>query len=318
MRIGINIKALRLPIIYRHRLMALIKEALKESDSSYKDLLYPDKSAAHSKKTKPFSFSLYIPPEHTKKKERFLLDDGVVLEDTVFYPADGREFSLFISSSDYQFMINLYNGLLKIKEFELMEFPSPDGSKEKEYLQIGKVFMLNERKIDSDEVVFKTMSYISVEDDNDRPIELFKQPEQPKQTERLERLERLEQLKRLERLERFKRLERLEHPHHAPVIDNDQLERFNHHLNAIQDRILKDLRGYGLKKPLEFLPINMKKKGVKHTLKAFREQTGKPYMVLTTYQGTFCLRGDPEDLQLLYQTGIGLRTGQGFGMVDII
>jgi len=41
-------------------------------------------------------------------------------------------------------------------------------------------------------------------------------------------------------------------------------------------------------------------------------------MVLTTYKGTFCLKGDPEDLQLLYQTGIGLRTGQGFGMVEVI
>ncbi|MCS7200511.1 MAG: hypothetical protein N2327_00440 [Caldimicrobium sp.] len=57
---------------------------------------------------------------------------------------------------------------------------------------------------------------------------------------------------------------------------------------------------------------------VKHTLKGFRERTGKPYMTLTCFEGHFRLKGDPEDLQALYQMGIGLRTGQGFGMVDVV
>jgi len=41
-------------------------------------------------------------------------------------------------------------------------------------------------------------------------------------------------------------------------------------------------------------------------------------MTLTCFEGCFRLKGDPRDLQMLYQIGIGLRTGQGFGMVDIV
>lgn len=68
---------------------------------------------------------------------------------------------------------------------------------------------------------------------------------------------------------------------------------------------------------MEFIPINLKKQVVKHTLKGFREKTGKPYMTFTTFQGCFKLKGHPQDLQTLYQIGIGLRTGQGFGMVEV-
>jgi CRISPR-associated endoribonuclease Cas6 len=260
--------------------MALLKEALSRADSNYKDFLYPDKSSVYSKKAKPFSFSLYIPPEHTKNKERFylFLDENLTVEDIVFYPATGRHFCLFISSSDYEFMINLYNGLRQIKELDFFKFLSSNGDTEK--VQIGKISMLNERKIDRDEVLLKTLSYISVEDENDRPIDIFKED--------------------------------------GKTIDANELERFNHHLNEIQDRILKDIRGYGLRRHLEFIPLAIEKVGVKHALKEFWRHTGRPYMVLTTYKGRFCLRGDPEDLQLLYQTGIGLRTGQGFGMIDVI
>jgi CRISPR-associated endoribonuclease Cas6 len=260
--------------------MALIKEALNRADGNYKDLLFPDKSSIYSKKTKPFSFSLYIPSEYIKNREKFylFLNEDLMVEDTVFYPASGRYFCLFISSSDYEFMINLYNGLCQIKELDFFKFLSTNEDTEK--VQIGKISMLNERKINRDEVLFKTLSYISVEDEHDRPIEIFKED--------------------------------------GRTIDSQKLERFNHHLNEIQHRILRDIRGYGLRRPLEFIPLSVEKVGVKHALKEFWRHTGRPYMVLTTYKGTFCLRGDPEDLQLLYQTGIGLRTGQGFGMIDII
>ncbi len=36
------------------------------------------------------------------------------------------------------------------------------------------------------------------------------------------------------------------------------------------------------------------------------------------FQGTFHLKGDSQYLQTLYQIGIGLRTGQGFGMVEVV
>lgn len=215
--------------------MALVKEALKLTDSDYKEFLYPDKSSRHSKKTKPFSFSIYIPPGHIKRKERFFLflDGGDPVEDIVFYPSEDRDFSMFISSSDYQFMINLYNGLLRVREFDLFKFPSSDNGIER--LQINRIDMLNEREIKSDEVMFKTLSYISVEDDNEDPINIFTNDNK--------------------------------------TIKADELKRFNHHLNEIQHRILKDLRGYGLKRALEFIPVDLERIGVKHALREFWEET---------------------------------------------
>lgn len=69
---------------------------------------------------------------------------------------------------------------------------------------------------------------------------------------------------------------------------------------------------------MEFIPLKLKKQVIKHTIKGFREKTGKPYMMLTCFEGCFQSIGEPEDLQMLYQTGIGLRTGQGFGMVEVV
>lgn len=277
MRVRVNLTIRRLPIIYRHRFVALIKEALNHSDYIYKSSLYPENSTKISKRTKPFTFSVYVPPGSTKKKEKFLLDQDLVVEEDVFIPSS--DVSFFISSCDQEFMVNLCNGLLSLKKFEFMEFIDEDGGTKKvEYAEIKNVFLLNERTIENSEVMFKTMSYISIEDENDRPLEIFKDG----------------------------------------AIDSQALESFNYHLNAIQDRRFKDLRGYGLKQPLVFVPKQISKKVVKHTLKGFRDQTDKPFMMLTTYHGTFILKGDPEDLQLTYQVGLGLRTGQGFGMLEVV
>ena len=39
---------------------------------------------------------------------------------------------------------------------------------------------------------------------------------------------------------------------------------------------------------------------------------------ITAYHGKFQLYGEPEYLQLLYDTGLGVKTSQGFGMVEIV
>jgi CRISPR-associated endoribonuclease Cas6 len=268
LRIKVNFTVLnsKLPILYRHRFMALIKEALKKSDAGYKDQLYPKKDSEHSKIVKPFSFSIALPPGRTTKKEKFFVDNGHEIEDTVFYFPQNSYLSFYISSSDYQFMVNMYNGLLEIKEFDF----SNDIK-----LKINRVFMLNEKKISGDEVVFKTNAPILIEDKNGKPV--------------------------------------------LPIADSlSPIAYFNDNFNAIHDRILKDIRGEGLYKDMEFIPVALKKQVVKHTLKGFREKTGKPYMTLTCFEGSFKLKGDSRDLQMLYQMGIGLRTGQGFGMVEVI
>ncbi len=273
MRIKVNFTTEKLPILYRHRFMALIKEALKSSDKNYKDRLYPDK-ALNREVVKPFSFSILMPAEKTIEKEKIFFEDRVSVEDTVFYFPLGSFISLLISSSDYEFIMNLYNGLLQMKSFEFNR---------EIMLKLHKVYVINEKKINTDEVIFKTLSPILLEDKNNKPI-----------------------------LHDF-----LNESKHSNSIYYPQ-SIFNQHFSQIHRSILKDLRGEGLYEPIEFFPVKIKKQVIKHTLKGFREKTGKPYMTFTCFEGCFKLKGDRRDLQMLYQIGIGLRTGQGFGMVEVV
>ncbi len=262
MRVRVDFKADRVPIIYRHRFIALIKEALKEADDRFKEKLYPPEESEFSKRTKPFCFSVYIPVHRTQKKESLILDDDLTVEETVYYLMGNAKVSFFISSCDYEFMVNFYNGILNIEKFRLFNDC---------WIIRDRLRLINEKMINTDMVCFKTMSHILIEDKEDRPI-----------------------------------------------LPDDDPEGFNFHFNSIHDKILKDVRGYGLKKDLRFSPVSIKKQVVKHTLRGFRVRTGKPIMMLTCFSGNFILEGDPQDLKILYQIGIGLRTGQGFGMVEVV
>ncbi len=262
MRLKIIFTCEKLPILYRHRIMALIKEALTFADKEYKEKLYPNKNTEFSKVAKPFSFSLILPKSKEVKRERISINSDLEVEDLVFYFNSDNVISLFVSSCDYFFIMALYNGLLTIKKFDFGNGIT---------LELKRVFLLNERQVNNNEVTFKTISPILIENVDEKPL----------------------------------------------LPDKNLLE-YNRELNVIQDKILKEIRGVGLKASLEFMPITFKKQVVKHTLQGFREKTGKPYMTLTCYEGQFRLRGHPEDLQMLYQIGIGLRTGQGFGMVDVV
>jgi len=249
----------KLPIIYRQRFMDLIISALKEADVNYENSIYPDKKM-HLKVAKPFSFSVLLPEEFICKKEKFKIDESFEVEDLVFAFKKSETLSMYVSSYSPEFILNLYNGLLKLGNFQFNE---------NLILKINKIFMLNEKRINDSEVIYKTMSPILIETIDNKPI--------------------------------------------LPA----DIE-FNANFNAIHDRILKDIRGSSLYKELVFTPIKIKKQVVKHTLRDFREQTGKPYMTFTTFEGIFKIAGDPRDLKALYQMGIGLRTGQGFGMVEVI
>ncbi|MFN3479505.1 MAG: CRISPR-associated endoribonuclease Cas6 [Thermodesulfovibrionales bacterium] len=272
MRLRITLEVPKLPILYRQRFIALIKEALSRSDPFYKESLYPE-DGEHTKKAKPFTFSLSFPLQKTICRERITIDKDVEIEDLVFYFPKNSHLSFYISSSDYQFIVNLYNGLLDMREFPFNE---------KIILRLNKVFMLNERSIKEDAVLFRTNSPVLIEDKDGEPLLPLDEDGRP-------------------------------------LLPSDRkLQVFNEHFNAIHDRILKDVRGHGLYRPMEFISSKLKKQVVKHTLKGFREKTGKPYMTLTCFVGCFKLKGDPRDLQMLYQIGIGLRTGQGFGMVETV
>lgn len=60
--------------------------------------------------------------------------------------------------------------------------------------------------------------------------------------------------------------------------------------------------------PVHILEDSVYKKGVCHHYGG----------LLTTLQGRIHLQGDPKSLQFLYDFGIGVRSGQGFGMIEVV
>lgn len=82
--------------------------------------------------------------------------------------------------------------------------------------------------------------------------------------------------------------------------------------------ILKNIRGYGLQEPIEFIPIRMKKQVVKLKHKEFEHLNNEGVLYVNAYKGTFKLKGNIEDLRLLSQVGLGFRRNQGFGMISLI
>ncbi|MFJ8526823.1 CRISPR-associated endoribonuclease Cas6 [Bacillus sp. NPDC094106] len=90
-------------------------------------------------------------------------------------------------------------------------------------------------------------------------------------------------------------------------------EGFEKELNYISNAVLKDFRGYGLIQPLIFTSKNMKKVVVKEKIHSDDET-----LFFTGYQGIFALQGDMEDLKVLSEIGLGFRSSQGFGAVEVV
>ncbi|WP_110930240.1 CRISPR-associated endoribonuclease Cas6 [Paenibacillus bouchesdurhonensis] len=72
--------------------------------------------------------------------------------------------------------------------------------------------------------------------------------------------------------------------------------------------------------PIKIEPLNMKKTVIKETNSEFREliKSNQKYLYFTAYRGTLLLTGHPDDLQFLYQSGVGLRASQSFGLLEYI
>ncbi len=95
-------------------------------------------------------------------------------------------------------------------------------------------------------------------------------------------------------------------------------ENYEKELNYFSNLALKSYRGYGLKEKLKFYPINMTKVVVKEEINGFKEKTNKKYIYLNCYSGSFYLKGDKEDLNLLKELGVGGRRNSGFGSIDLV
>lgn len=262
MRVDIIFGCERLPVIYRQRFVALIKEALTRSNPTLKDFFYDSGVVG---KTKPFTFAIKVPKEKEIKREVFQCVNKAEIEAEVFYFRRRAFIHFFVSSIDNLFIIDLYNGISGIKTFEIAK------GYEVSYLRAS---LLPEQKIDRNEVMFKTLSPILLEKKEwgkDRPL--------------------------------------------LPI--GAELEKFNKRLNDYEDVIKRDLCGEGLRRKLEVIPYKVRREVVKHHIGTMGRENGKNFYTFTAFAGFFKVKGDKEDLNFLYKSGIGMRRSQGFGMVDI-
>lgn len=94
-------------------------------------------------------------------------------------------------------------------------------------------------------------------------------------------------------------------------------KEYQESLNYIINQTLKNYRNIGLIQPIEFIPVDMKKVVVQEKIKGFTEKTGKEFMYINSYTGAFILKGNPIDLNDIYDLGIGFRRSQGFGMIEL-
>ncbi|WZL74330.1 CRISPR-associated endoribonuclease Cas6 [Clostridiaceae bacterium 35-E11] len=139
MRLKCEYKTDEIPFSHNMLFVSLIKEALKRSDPDYFNHLYFYYGHAN-KQSKNFTFAVYI-KDYAMVEDKFKVNDRVVFN---------------ISSPDLEFMIKLYNGLLKIHEFEYKGF----------ILQKLRIELVKEKQISQNEVIFKTLAPICIKNKN--------------------------------------------------------------------------------------------------------------------------------------------------------
>ena len=273
MRFRVLFETPKLPVIYRHRVVSLIKEALKKSDPELKTELY-DRTTP-----KPFTFNVSLPQNYKMVKEPVQIDSEFTPEKftqlrefPVFEFEEGAPLSLWISSSDYRFLISLFNGLMNMEEFDFSGNEEMLVGGERLKWKFKRIFPIRNRPIIKGEITVKTCSPILVE--------------------------------------------KKEGNKKVPVTVESQ--EFSDAFTTLTEKIFETLHGRVPKRPITIKPVKAKSKKVKHTFKGFRERTGLPIMTLTVNEGFFKLTGNPEDLNLLVMTGLGARTGEGFGMVEVV
>ncbi|SHK10416.1 CRISPR-associated endoribonuclease Cas6 [Hathewaya proteolytica DSM 3090] len=243
MRLRCEFKTEKIPMTYNMMVVSMIKEALKKSNPEYLDKIYSYKENSKNKHSKNMTFSVYMKGFEVRNDE-FLIKDKVVVE---------------ITSPDYGFMVNLYNGIVSKKAFNY---------KNKYDIISTGIRMVPEKTITNDKVIMRTLSPIAVKSKDGKFLKM-------------------------------------------------EEEAFRTELNYMCDLIIKNYRGSGLKQELIFEPVSMKKTVVKEEISGCTNMK-HDYLYVNAYKGLFNLEGDKEDLNLLYQLGLGFRRNQGFGMVDIV
>ncbi|MED3660529.1 CRISPR-associated endoribonuclease Cas6 [Ureibacillus terrenus] len=89
-------------------------------------------------------------------------------------------------------------------------------------------------------------------------------------------------------------------------------------LNYISNECVKQLEGRSLYSPIKLTPVLMTKKVVQLKHDAFKNLNPHSILYLNAYVGSFILEGDPRDLRLLVQAGLGFRRSEFLGCIELI
>ncbi|WP_027416714.1 CRISPR-associated endoribonuclease Cas6 [Aneurinibacillus terranovensis] len=232
MRFVVSYKVNVLDLTYRMKVYGLIKEAVRLANGRYYEQLFEQSG----NKMKPYSFAVFL--------HNFSLQDTTIHLDKI---------KITISSPDIEFCVHCFNGLRKVKEYQVND---------EVWLQ-SQIQLLNEHTITNRKVILRTISPILIEDKNGKPL--------------------------------------------SPTDANYETE-----LNYYANLQVQQFANRDLHEQLRFTPIHMNKAVIKERNRHLKSDS---YLYFTTYKGLFMLEGDPRDLQLLYQLGLGKRTAY-FGLVD--
>lgn len=127
-------------------MVSIVKEALKRTDKEFYEELYTYDGDRSNKRSKNYCSALFL-KDFERKKDVIKINDRVIFN---------------FSTPDYEFGVNLYNGLLDVNEFQYKDY---------EFNKI-RINLLQEKEIKDSRVRFKTLSPICIKDKNNRFLDL--------------------------------------------------------------------------------------------------------------------------------------------------
>ncbi|MEY8351298.1 CRISPR-associated endoribonuclease Cas6 [Bacillus cereus] len=242
MRIQIIVETQRIPVSYHFLFVSIIKKSLSVTSNHIVNDLYTYEGKSN-KRAKNFTFSVYM-DGYTKKGDEFLIEGNI---------------KWIISSSDPEFMMYLYNGVMTQRSFQYKDYN----------LLVKKVNLIPEKVIMKETILCKTMSPIHIKNEMGKVLSPFD-------------------------------------------------EEFHDTLQYICNQTVQNATGRSIQKTILLTPIEMKKVIVKQKHDAFKLLNNESTLYVEAYRGTFKLEGHIQDLQTLYQIGLGMRRSQGFGNIEVI
>ncbi|WP_022819289.1 CRISPR-associated endoribonuclease Cas6 [Fusobacterium russii] len=132
-----NKEEISIPVDYRRKVLSFFKSVLEKNSLELKDKYYKENNL------KDFTYSCYLPIKEIKDKKIYL---------------SSNTFKIFFSTSEYNIFFDFYNSFQKslLKDFNFAGY----------ILNINSLTLVKEKKITTEEVVFKIISPIIVRDHN--------------------------------------------------------------------------------------------------------------------------------------------------------